>query len=262
MSTHRKSFEAPADAYDRHVGRYSAQLSRAFIAAVGIAPTDDALDIGCGPGGLTRALADIVGEQRVSAVDPSESFSAACRERVPGADVRRASAEQLPFGDDTFDVVVSQLVVNFLSDAQGGVREMARVARTDGVVAACVWDYAEGMTMLRAFFDAALELDPEAPDEGRTMRYCSEHELRELWQQAGLADVATGALEVEATYESFDDYWWPFPLGVGPSGAYAASLDDDSREALRAACFRRLGEPDGPFTLGARAWFVRGLAPG
>lgn len=256
--SHSKSFETPADAYDRHVGRYSAALSRAFIDAVGVAGTDNALDVGCGPGGLTRVLADIVGEQRVSAVDPSESFTEACRNRIPGADVRRATAEQLPFDDGMFDVVVAQLVVNFLSDAQGGVREMARVARTGGVVAACVWDYAEGMTMLRAFFDAALELDPEAPDEGRTMRYCSEQALRELWEQAGLADVESGALDIAANYESFDDYWWPFPLGVGPSGAYAASLDDESRDALRAACFRRLGEPDGPFTLAARAWFVRG----
>src|SRR4051812_184146 len=110
MSTHRKSFEAPAEAYDRHVGRYSAQLSRAFIAAVGVIPTDTVLDVGCGPGGLTRALADVVGLERVAAVDPSESFAAACRERLPGADVRGASAEQLPFDGDTFDAVLSQLV--------------------------------------------------------------------------------------------------------------------------------------------------------
>jgi hypothetical protein len=114
------------------------------------------------------------------------------------------------------------------------------------------------MTMLRAFWDAALELDPDAPDEGRTMRNCSPAELRALWEAAGLRDVETAELRVGADYESFDDYWSPFPTGLAPSGAYCASLDDAGRASLRAACHRRLGSPDGPFSLEARAWFVTG----
>jgi SAM-dependent methyltransferase len=175
---------------------------------------------------------------------------------VPGADVRLGHAEELPFADGAFDAVLSQLVVNFLADPVAGVSEMRRVGR--GTVAACVWDYAAGMTMLRAFWDAARELDPDAPDEAETMRLASRDELEQLWAGAGLGDVTTGELVVEARYEDFDDWWSPFPEGIAPSGAYCASLDDERREALRLACFRRLGEPAGSFSLTARAWFVRG----
>jgi hypothetical protein len=172
--------------------------------------------------------------------------------------VRLAAAETLPFESDSFDVVLSQLVVNFMEDAIRGVTEMARVARR--TVASCVWDYAGEMTMLRAFWDAALELDPEAPDEARTMHYCTSDELVALWKQVGLQDVETAALVVEAGYESFEDYWSPFTAGLAPSGAYCASLDAANREALRERCYRRLGFPDGSFTLSARAWFVSGRA--
>lgn len=112
------------------------------------------------------------------------------------------------------------------------------------------------MTMLRAFWDAALELDPAAPDEGRTMRYCTPEELASLWRKVGLRAVETEPLVVEAAYDDFDDYWSPFPTGIAPSGAHCASLDDDARATLREACFRRLGSPSGAFTLTARAWFV------
>ncbi len=170
--------------------------------------------------------------------------------------MRLVVAEQLPFDDGSIDVVMSQLVVNFMADAEAGVAEMRRVARR--AVTSCVWDYADGMTMLRAFWDAALELDPAAPDEGRTMRYCTLDELASLWRTAGLRAVETRPLVVEAAYDDFDDYWSPFPEGIAPSGAYCASLGEDGRAALREACFLRLGSPSGPFTLTARAWFVAG----
>jgi len=195
-----------------------------------------------------------------------ESPASICRSRssplhgaVPGADVRTASAERLPFGDGTIDVVYSQLVVNFMTEAAAGIAEMARVARR--TVSSCVWDYAGGMTMLRVFWDAALELDPDAPDEGRTMRYCTPGEPSALWQRAGLRDIEVGELLVEASYDDFDDYWSPLPSGIGPSGTYCASLDHERRAALREACFRRLGSPAGAFALTARSWFVRGAKP-
>jgi SAM-dependent methyltransferase len=251
---------ASADAYERHVGRYGRALSSAHVVAAGVQPGDRVLDVGCGPGALTEALAELTGGARVAAVDPSPAFVAACRTRVAGADVRLGSAEELPDFGGAFDVVMSQLVVNFMHDPQAGVRAMRSAVRGDGIVASCVWDYAEGMTMLRSYFDAALEIDPDAPDEGRTMRYCTPGELRELWQGCGLQDVRTGELRVEARYDGFEDLWAPFPTGVGPSGAYCASLDPERRRALHDAYFRRLGEPSGPFTLEARAWFVRGTA--
>jgi SAM-dependent methyltransferase len=164
------TFRASADVYDRHVGRYAPRLSAAMIAAPGVARGERVLDVGCGPGGLTRALADLLGADAVAAVDPSDTIVDACRERVPSADVRLARAEALPFADGTFDVVLSQLVINFLEDADAGLSEMRRVAKPGGTVAGCVWDYADGMRMLRTFWDAAIELDPAAPDEGETMR--------------------------------------------------------------------------------------------
>lgn len=260
MARSRTSMFTSAAAYDQHVGRYGPMLSRAHVATVGIPADSRVLDVGCGPGSLTEALAEAVGADRVSAVDPSEPFVEACRARVPGADVRLGTAERLPRFGVQFDAVMSQLVVNFMSDAPAGVRAMGVAARPGGLVTSCVWDYADAMTMLRVFWDAALELDPGAPDEGRVMRYCTMEELGELWEQCGLEEVEVGELVVDALYESFEDYWHPFPTGLGPSGAYCASLGPDAQAALREGCFRRLDRPTGPFTLSARAWLVRGRA--
>jgi SAM-dependent methyltransferase len=250
------SFEISRDAYDRHVGRYSTRLAEALIERTGVRDGDRALDVGCGPGAVTEQLAVRLGGAAVAAVDPSKSFTTATRARVPEADVRLGAAESLPFAEREFDVVTSQLVVNFMRDPIVGVAEMARVSRR--VVSSCVWDYAEGMTMLRAFWDAAHEIDSGAPDQAQTMRNTTPGELGELWRAAGLRDVQTDELLVEAAYADFADFWSPFPDGPGPTGAYASSLDPERREALREAIFRRVGEPDGPFTLSARAWFVRG----
>ncbi|MFL6042826.1 MAG: class I SAM-dependent methyltransferase, partial [Gaiellales bacterium] len=217
-------------------------------------------DVGCGPGALTAELAERLGPAGVAAVDPSEPFAAACRSRVPGADVRVAGGEALPFEDDAFDATLSQLVVNFMADPPAGVREMARVTRPGGVVASCVWDYAGEMTLLRSFWDAAIEVDPraEALDEGRTMPWCRDGDLARLWEDVGLTGVRFGAIEVRAGYSGFDDLWWPLPTGVAPSGAYCASLDEQGRSALREAYRRRLGAGDEPFELTARAWAVAG----
>jgi SAM-dependent methyltransferase len=251
---------ASADAYDRHVGRYTSALARELIRVAGVRRGDRALDVGCGPGALAVELAAVVGEANVAAVDPSEPFVQACQARLPAAEVRAAAAEELPFADAALDAVLAQLVVNFMSDAPAGVGEMRRVARPGGAVAACVWDYADGMTMLRTFWDAARALDPSAPDEGTDMEYCREGELRELWESVGLADVEDGQLVVVADYEDFDDYWWPFTVGVAPSGAYCAALEPDRQAALREEVRRRLGEPSGPFRLTARAWYAVGRA--
>jgi ubiquinone/menaquinone biosynthesis C-methylase UbiE len=252
------TFDASAEVYDRHVGRYGPSLSREHAVAAHVAAGERALDVGCGPGVLTRVLADVLGAENVAAVDLSEPFLVACRARVPGADVRAAAAESLPFEDGAFDVVLSQLVVNFLVDPVAGLRELQRVTRPGGRVSAAVWDYADGMTMLRAFWDAALELDPEAPDEGRTMPFCRLGELASFFERAGLAEVEGGELVGTAEYESFDDFWSPFPTGLAPSGAYCASLGPAQQQELREACFRRLGSPAGEFTLTARAWYAVG----
>jgi SAM-dependent methyltransferase len=256
-----ETFRASAEAYDRLVGRYGPPLAEALIAFAGVEAGARALDVGCGPGALTTALAAKLGAPNVSAVDPSEPFAEACRTRVPGAEVIVAQAESLPFADDQFDASLSQLVVNFMRDAKEGVRELARVTRPGGVVAACVWDYAGEMTLLRAFWDAAREVEPERAalaDEGAVMSFCGDGDLGELWRAAGLQAVRTGSLVVTAAYADFDDLWSPLPTGVAPAGAFCASLDDDGRAALHAAYRSRLGVGEGPFELTARAWSVVG----
>jgi SAM-dependent methyltransferase len=254
-------FRASSDAYDRFVGRYGPGLASALIAFAGIEPGMRSLDVGCGPGALAAALVERLGADNVSAADPSEPFAAACAARLPGVDVVTAAAESLPFEAGVFDATLSQLAVNFMSDAERGVREMARVTRPGGIVAACVWDYGGQMTLLRAFWDAAHEVDPKgaaAHDEAVVMRWCAHGELAELWRAAGLGDVRFGELVVRVGYAGFDDLWSPFPTGIGPAGAYTKSLEPELRDALRSAYRRRLGVSDEPFELTARAWTVAG----
>ncbi len=175
-----------------------------------------------------------------------------------------AAAEDLPFADGDFDAALSQLVVNFMPDPEAGVRELARVTRPGGIVASCVWDYAGEMTLLRAFWDAAREVEPEraaAADEGVVMRWCGDGELAELWAEAGLRDVRFAPLVVSAEYLGFEDLWSPLLTGVAPSGAFCKSLDEKGRAALHRAYRRRLGVGDSPFELSARAWAVAGRVP-
>jgi SAM-dependent methyltransferase len=254
------TFRAPAEAYDRHIGRYGRELARALIDATGLRPGDRALDVGCGPGALASVLAARLGAEHVTAVDPSIPFAEACGRRLSGVAVRVASAEALPFEDAAFDAALAQLVVNFMTDPPAGVREMRRVTRPGGTVAAAVWDYAGEMTLLQRFWDAAVALDPAAADrdEGRCMPFCTPDALGELWTTAGLADVRVSPAVVAAGYDGFEDLWQPLELGVAPSGAYATSLPAERRAALKAELRRRLGVADEPFRLTARAWIATG----
>ena len=254
---------AAAEHYDRHVGRYTRELARSLMAHAGVRPGQSALDVGCGPGALATELAAILGPDSVCAVDPSPSFVEACRQRLPGMDVRVAVAEQLPFDDDSFDHSLAQLVVNFMANAIAGVSDMARVTRPGGRVSAATWDYADGMTFLRHFWDAALAVDPAAAvvDEGLTMRYCTPDELGTLLSDSGLTDVRVSSAQPSAMYENFADLWTPIEGSIGPSGVYVASLPDDRRAALRIEFQRLLGIGDAPFSLSARAWIASGVVP-
>jgi SAM-dependent methyltransferase len=223
------------------------------------------LDVGCGPGALAGELARIVGATLVGAVDPSEEYVEVCRLRVPGADVRLGTAEDLPFEDSAFNAVLAQLVVQVLDDAPSAAREMLRVAGPDGIVAACVWDFEGGMPLLAAYWGAAERIDPDGAREAGASdvnRWCTPAGLGELWRKAGLGRVEIGELAASAEYERSDDAWWSFTAGVSPSGKFFRSLDDEERTALREEFCRRLGAPEGPFRLTARAWAVRGWAPG
>ena len=251
------SFTVPADAYDRYMGRYSVLLSPQLADLAGIRAGQRVLDVGCGPGALTAELVHRVGPAAVSAVDPSEPFVAAARERQPQVSVQRASAEQLPFPDDAFDAAVAQLVVHFMSDPGAGVAEMRRVTRRDGVVAACVWDHAGGQGPLSAFWEVATGLDANVEDESSLVG-ARKGDLADLFASAGLRDVEETALSVSLEHPSFEDWWEPFTFGVGPAGVYVAALDSERRARLREHCREAL--PEAPFVLTARAWTARGLA--
>jgi SAM-dependent methyltransferase len=250
------SFEVPAESYDRFMGVHSRQLAPQLIDLAGLAPEDRVLDVGCGPGALTTELVERLGAGSVAAVDPSEAFVAAARERHPGVDVQRAAAEALPYPDGGFDAALAQLVVHFMTDPVAGLREMARVTRPDGVVAACVWDHAGERSPLAPFWRAASELDLGVLDESGLPGARDGH-LVELFAAAGLRDVEPGELAARITYSSFDDWWEPFALGVGPAGAAYTGLDPQQRTELGERCRELLGPA--PFELVSVAWAARGI---
>jgi len=252
-------FAAPAEHYDRFMGRYAPTLAVALADAAGVTAGMRVVDVGCGPGGLTRELVARVGAKYVAAIDPAPQFAEACRERNPGADVRVGAAEQLPWADGEFDAALSQLVIGFMRDPDRGVAEMKRVTRPGGTVAACMWDIATGgMTMLRIFWSAVRSLDPESQGE-RRMAGTVEGDIAERFSRAGLVDVVGGALVARADYAGFEDFWEPFTLAVGPAGEHLASLPEEHREAVRDAC--RAALPSGAFSLDARAWSASGTVP-
>ena len=248
-------FEVAAEAYDRFMGRYSVPLARAFANFAAVEAGQRVLDVGCGPGALTSELVGRLGSTQVAAVDPSESFVAAAAARHPGVDVRRAAAERLPFEDGTFDAALAQLVVHFMTEPVAGLREMARVTVAEGVVAACVWDHQGGSGPLSVLWTAAHALDPAVEDESGLAGARAGH-LTQLFDEAGLQGLRDGAVSVNVEHPTFEEWWEPFLLGVGPAGAYVAGLDVERREELREQCRAQL--PAAPFTLTATAWAALG----
>ena len=252
------SFNVSADAYGRFMGRYAEPLADQFAAYAGVRAGDRVLDVGCGPGALTARLVARVGVDRVSAVDPSASFVGATGQRLPGIDVRQGSAEELPFPDDEFDAALAQLVVHFMTDPVAGLREMARATRPGGTLGACVWNNGGGEGPLSAFWRAAGDVDPGRTDESH-LAGSREGHLRDLFVEAGLAEVEQTRLSVAVPYQSFEEWWEPYTFGVGSAGDYLASQPDALGAAVRERCAELL--PDAPFEITASAWTVRGRVP-
>ena len=222
--TELMSFAVAPEAYDRFMGRYSVLLAPQMASFACIAGSQRVLDVGCGPGALTTELVRRLGPAGVIAVDPSEKFVNAARERLAGVTVEVASAEHLPFPDRSFDAAIAQLVVHFMDDPVAGLAEMARVTRPQGVIAACVWDHADGRGPLGTFWEAARALDPAVNDESG-LADAREGHLEELLDAVGLHEIEATALEVSVEHQTFDDWWKSFALGVGPAGRYMADLD-------------------------------------
>jgi SAM-dependent methyltransferase len=249
------TFAAGASQYDRFMGRYSVPLAPLFAEFAGVRSGHPVLDVGCGSGALTGDLVGRLDADVVWAIDPSESFVAAVRDRYPGVRVQRAAAEHLPFEDGRFYAALAQLVVHYMADPVAGLREMTRVTRRQGVVAACVWDYAGGRAPLSVFWKAAHQLDPDTGNESRVAGARRGH-LAELLRTAGLQDIDESLLTIAVEHLSFEDWWEPFTFGIGRAGSYVARLGSSRRDRLRNCCREML--PPAPFVISASAWAARG----
>lgn len=255
------------DPYERYIGRWSSVVAADFLAwfrASGRSGGLDWLDVGCGAGALTAAIAESQAPRRLAGIDPSAGFLDTARRRLAGLDVelQQADALGLPFDDASFDRVVSGLVLNFVPDQPAAVAEMRRVLRPGGEVAGYVWDYAGRMELIGRFFEAAVALDPDVHDERTRFPSAASGPLHELFATAGLEDIEVRGIEVPMVFADFDDYWTPFLGGVGPAPAYCMSLTEDARGTLRERLRTTLPtQPDGSIHLAARAWAVRGRKP-
>lgn len=248
--------------YEQYVGRWSRQVAPLFLTWLSIPAGRRWLDVGCGTGALCTAIVGRCSPSAVIGIEPSEGFLRTAEENLAGRAVfHPGSATAIPIGDRSVDVVVSGLVLNFVADPHAALIEMARVTERGGTIAAYVWDYAGKMELMRFFWDAAVELDPDAAklDEGIRFPLCRPEPLRELFANAGMEAVETVPVDIPTPFASFDDYWQPFLGGQGPAPTYALSLDEEARARLRDRIRARLPTAaDGSITLTARAWAVRG----
>jgi SAM-dependent methyltransferase len=251
------AFDVPSAAYQRFMGEFSDVLAGPFTDYAGVAPGSAmrVLDVGCGPGALTAELVSRLSASHIAAVDPSVPFVAAARKRLPEIDVREGAAENLPFESDTFDAAMAQLVVLFMKDQAAGLSEMARVTRPGGVVAVSSWDHASGRGPLTKFWTAVRELWPQDRDVDE--RGMPAEALANLLAGAGLRDIEVTDLTAIRRYETFEEWWEPHTLGVGPVGDYYCALDEDQRAALRAKAAETT--PEIPFTVEAVATAARGI---
>jgi SAM-dependent methyltransferase len=252
--------------YERFMGRWSRQLAPGYVAFAGVKDGERVLDVGTGTGALASTLEATMTSGEIIAIDPSEAFIGHAKKSAGSGRARFevGDAQALRFEDASFDKAMALLVMNFVPDHGKAVAGMRRVTRPGGGVSACVWDYNEGMQMLRFFWDEAVALDPAIePRDERHMKLSRQGQLGELWRKTGLLNVVEKPLSIEQTYASFDDYWGSFLKGAGPGGAYVVSLPEERRRRLEERMRKRLlGErSDAAFTLKARAWCVRGDVP-
>ena len=264
MNEKPKDNWANGDAYENYMGRWSRFVAREFIHWLNAPAGGHWLDVGCGTGALSQTILQLAEPAAIKGVDRSEGFVAFAKEHVRDDRVRFEVGDAESFMDDSesFDAVASSLMLNFVPRSDRALAEMRRVAKTDGVVAVYVWDYAEGMQFIRHFFDAAIALDAKAAehDEGPRFPICHRDALGQLFEATGLQDVEVRPIEIQTVFRNFDDYWSPFLAGVGPAPAYAMSLSDKHRASLRERI--RAGLPtnsDGSIPLSARAWAARGI---
>jgi trans-aconitate methyltransferase len=252
-----------SQAYEQYVGRWSRKVAAEFLRWLAPGPDLEWADVGCGTGALSSAILDIWEPSAVSGIDSSEGFVSQARLRIrdPRARFETGDATHLPWASTVRDVTVSGLVLNFVRDHESMTREMVRVTRPGGRVAAYVWDYAGGMQMMRHFWDAALAVSPADAklDQAERFPLCSPGPLRALFTRAGLKSVMVRAIDIATVFQDFDDYWTPFLGRTGAAPTYLATVGDEVRERIRLYLKSRLTPPPGgPIELTARAWAIQG----
>ena len=253
-----------AEDYESLMGRWSRLLAPRFLEWARPPLDRDILDVGCGTGALSEALLHR-GAQAVVGVDPSPRYVEFASARLGGggnAAFNVGSVMDLPFSDGRFGAAVSNLVLNFVPEPLRAAREMRRVVRSGGAVAACVWDYAGRMELLHNFWDAAVALDPGARNfvEGARFSICNPENLAKLFRETDLSEVEVTNVDLPVRFANFEDYWRPFLGGQGPAGGYTMSLTEERRRDLRELLRSRLRpHDDGTIPLTARAWAVRGI---
>jgi SAM-dependent methyltransferase len=261
----RAALWAAGEVYEPYVGRWSRLVARAFVDWLAVPDGKDWVDVGCGTGAVSQTVLDRANPKSVRGVDPSPGFVDYARAHVGGgrASFEVGDARALPIESASCDAAVSGLVLNFVPEPSRAAAEMARVVRPGGVVAAYLWDYTGKMELMRYFWDAAVALDPGARelDEGPRFPICQPGPLSALLVGAGLRGVEVRAIDVPTVFRNFDDYWSPFLGGQAPAPAYAMSLSEAGRNALRDRIRAALPiGTDGTIPLIARAWAVRGEA--
>jgi ubiquinone/menaquinone biosynthesis C-methylase UbiE len=254
-----------ADAYERFMGRWSSRIAQKFLSWLAIPPSQAWLDVGCGTGSLTKLILGTYRPREIIAVDSSADFISYAQSTIasPLVHFKVGLAQSLDLEPASIDVTVSGLVLNFVPEPKSAVLEMLKVTKPGGMIGIFVWDYAQGMQMLRYFWDAAVALDPQARqmDEGVRFPVCQEGQLETLLQESGLNQLQAATIEVNTTFQSFEDYWEPFLGQVGPAAAYVAGLDQADRQKLMQKLRETLPiDNNGSISLTARAWAAKGTA--
>ena len=255
-------------AYEIFLGRWTQLLAPHFLDFAAFAPEGALLDVGTGTGSLAYAMAARWPSRRILGVDVAEPYIAYARSKATGAapEFKIADASALPHSDGAFAGAAAQLVLNFVPNAAAAAKELRRVTRRGGTVAAAVWDFRGGLVYQRMFWDTAAGIDPHAGDARDRLfsgALALPDGLPNLFRNAGLTDVQRGSLTIRMTYANFEDYWQPLLGGQGPVGTYIIALDDSRRRRIEDAVRRAFysGSPDGERSLTATAWAVRGTVP-
>lgn len=262
-------FSNPAS-YELWMGRWSRRLAPSFVAFADLPEGTHLLDLGCGTGVLSLAVLENVEDSDVIGVDPAEAYISYCRDMISNERLcfEVGDALDIPFNNNSFDATASLLILQELPDTELALKEMLRVTRPGGLIVASQWDFANGMPMLRLFWNTVLEVSPseasrDAAEKCMDVDYPDETALQDLWQRAGLVESSTKRLKVEMEFDSFDDYWTPFLSNATPASSFARTLEPDEifeiRERLRKKINREKMERS--FCLSSFAWAVRGKVP-